>query len=48
LSLLVSDLSLPHMQVCGVRTKETETMAVQLAKHDHGHKVIMSMLEVRF
>ena len=34
------------LEVCEVRARETETVAVQLAKHEHGHKVVMSMLEV--
>jgi hypothetical protein len=35
-------------KVCEVKARETETVAVQLAKNVHGHKVIMNMIEVRF
>jgi hypothetical protein len=34
------------MKVCEVRARETETVAVQLAKNQYGHKVIINMIEV--
>ncbi len=33
-------------KVCEVRARETETVAVQLAKNQYGHKVIINMIEV--
>jgi hypothetical protein len=34
------------IKVCEVRARETETVAVQLAKNQYGHKVIINMIEV--
>jgi hypothetical protein len=35
------------IKVCEVRARETETVAVQLAKNQYGHKVIINMIEVQ-